>query len=210
MIGPQVKSSLKRFYVREMSRQDLFEDLNPGEYYLPSYVNVERILDIDDKYIDPSQVDWMNATIPSLVDDEEAMDTQDELVESEEILEVASEALKEMKKKSRKSKSKTSSRKMKQNEEGEQYLHSKDCRIAVKWEGLSYSDATFENVSDLVAANVEYEGAMRAYYRREQLPAIPVKGGDGNFQRTLIPEALAKEAPSFPCGNLRDFQYVGQ
>jgi hypothetical protein len=50
--GAAGKAQLKKFRIREALKQDLFEDLGPGEFFLPSFVQVDRILDLDDDVVD--------------------------------------------------------------------------------------------------------------------------------------------------------------
>lgn len=87
-------------------------------------------------------------------------------------------------------------------------LHGSDCFVVVKWEGLSYSDATFESVADLRAHHIEYEAPMRAFYRREQRP--PAVGKRAPLSKDLdVSSIQTDEPPEFPGGTLRDYQWDG-
>jgi SNF2 family DNA or RNA helicase len=91
------------------------------------------------------------------------------------------------------------------------HLHGRDCWVLVKWEGMPYYEATLEHVQDLHNAGVDYEGALRKFYRREQL--APVKKSSGNASkrasRVLDASVLESDAPPFGAGALRDYQWEG-
>ena len=88
-------------------------------------------------------------------------------------------------------------------------LHSAECWVTVKWEGLPYEDASFEDLADLRSSGLEYESAMRAFYRREQR-----KPSQANRPRKVKraldnPVMHSTESPPFPAGELRDYQWEG-
>jgi hypothetical protein len=47
-------------------------------------------------------------------------------------------------------------------------LHGSCCWVTIKWEGLSYSDLSLEDLEDVRNAGIDYEPAMRAFFKREQ------------------------------------------
>lgn len=79
--GGAGKAQLKKFRIREALGQDLFDDLGPGEFFLPSFVQVDRILDLDDEKINIQTVDWARAPVPPL---EECLDEIAESVPEQE------------------------------------------------------------------------------------------------------------------------------
>lgn len=86
-------------------------------------------------------------------------------------------------------------------------LHGPVCWVAIKWEGLPYSAVTQEDVNDLKRLNVEYEQALRLFYQREQ--STPAKMGAKKIKRQIDPAIMGGNAPTFPAGTLRDYQWVG-
>jgi chromodomain-helicase-DNA-binding protein 1 len=88
------------------------------------------------------------------------------------------------------------------------FLHGTECFVVVKWEGIGYSDLSFESVHDLRGANIPYEAQLRQFYRREQR-CLDLKRGKltGRVDVSL----LQMEAPPlFPGGRtLRDYQWDG-
>lgn len=90
-------------------------------------------------------------------------------------------------------------------------LHGSECWVTVKWEGLPYGDATFENLRDLQSRGIEYERQMRLFYKREQLPPVKI-GNPKRVKRALGPDLLNKEVIpviSASAGTLRDYQWEG-
>lgn len=89
-------------------------------------------------------------------------------------------------------------------------LHGANCWVVVKWEGLAYSEFTLESAYDLSKAGVEYEFALREFFRREQ--QAPRVGVRGKVVRSLFNMATVLESPEppiFPVGQLRDYQWEG-
>jgi len=80
--------------------------------------------------------------------------------------------------------------------------------VTVKWEGLTYSDASFEDLRDLQRMYIDYEAPMRAFFKREQL--TPTKGTT-RVKRSLNAEAMeAVNGPALPGSlELRDYQWEG-
>lgn len=39
--------------------------MRPGEYFPPIFLNVERVLDVNDDTVDPARIDFENAKLPS-------------------------------------------------------------------------------------------------------------------------------------------------
>lgn len=95
-----------------------------------------------------------------------------------------------------------------------EFLHGDACWVTVKWEGLPYSDVSFESLQDIIYSNLDYENALRAFYRREQRiyeltsatyqrsHAFDLKGVDTTALSSPTP-------PTFPGGTLRDYQWEG-
>ena len=67
IVGWTAKWALRKYHERVALRRDLFEDMGKGEYYLPSFVTVERVLDIDDPTVNLQKVEWRSAKLPKLV-----------------------------------------------------------------------------------------------------------------------------------------------
>ena len=66
LLDPSVKSQLKKFRQRITSNEpDLFEDLGREDYFPPSFLVIDRILDVDDKDISIQSVDPINALTSS-------------------------------------------------------------------------------------------------------------------------------------------------
>ena len=88
-------------------------------------------------------------------------------------------------------------------------LHGTECWVTVKWEGLPYEDCSFEDLADIRSTDVEYQAAMRAFYKREQRTPV-VRGRPRKVKRSLDNEECnSKESPKFPTGELRDYQWEG-
>ena len=81
--------------------------------------------------------------------------------------------------------------------------------LTLQWESSNYSEATFEKISDLVAANIDFEKPLRLLYRREQLP--PAKNARRNIIKRKIEAEVMKTPPTFghPDLQLRDYQWDG-
>jgi len=63
-VGATAKTQLKKFHIRVALGQELFEDLIRGEFFLPAFTCVERVLDVEDPRVDMQKVDWANAPLP--------------------------------------------------------------------------------------------------------------------------------------------------
>ena len=83
LVGTTAKTQLKKFHVRIALDQDLFEDLGHGEFFLPTFTSVERILDVDDPRVDIRSVDWENALLPEFDPIEQPFEEYDEENDSE-------------------------------------------------------------------------------------------------------------------------------
>lgn len=271
MVGTSAKQQIKKFLIREAEGREIFEDLTQGEYFPASFLQVERILDVDDKDIRINKVNWRKAVLPlppllpaavavesgdkdnakpierevmqedlacdevhvdeavmdvvddddeqpsrsktsgRLIkknriqiddddDDEEAMaidsNTEEETttqvqVSSEDVMEEVSE---EANNKLRPRKSKL--------------LHGDNCWVTIKWEGLSYSELSFETLNDVIKADIDYELPLRAFYRREQSePKVNETVRDLKIDHSIV--GTTAIAPIFPAGELRDYQWEG-
>jgi len=67
MVGSTAKTAISRFRQRELIGHMVFDDLARGEYFLPEYIQVDRVLDIEDETIDVLNVSE-KAVYPSLED----------------------------------------------------------------------------------------------------------------------------------------------
>jgi superfamily II DNA or RNA helicase len=65
-VGPSAKAAINRFRQREARGEALFDDLGRGEYFPPQFVQIDRVLDIEDKTIDVQTVDWATAPLPDM------------------------------------------------------------------------------------------------------------------------------------------------
>lgn len=93
-----------------------------------------------------------------------------------------------------------------------QYLHGSNCWVTVKWEGLPYSDVSFENLNDLISRGVEYEPQLRAFYRREQRCLSEPPMNKKAARKLILDQTIIgsnSTAPTFPGGTLRDYQWEG-
>jgi hypothetical protein len=97
------------------------------------------------------------------------------------------------------------------------YLHGENnVWLTVKWDGLAYSDVTFESLSDIVARGVDYEQQLRMFYRREQKQEEQMLNTrkDRKSKRTLTLDQTIigsnASPPKFPGDlSLRDYQWEG-
>ena len=183
-VGTSAKAAFKKYRERSYYNVDLFDDILSKEYFPPSFLTVERIMDVDCDETSISTVDWADSVVPTLSaptssvsGNAAASPAQDhamtmEVVESEEAVPTP------------------------HNEKT--YLHgTSNCFITVKWEGLSYHDCSFENVHDLMKRDIDYEAPMRAFYRREQgEPTSRLRSTPGmsSLKRTLAPELKSDQA----------------
>ncbi len=78
-----------------------------------------------------------------------------------------------------------------------------------QWAGLNYAEATFEKITDLITANIDFEKPLRKYYRREQLP--PAQNARRNIIKRKIAAEVMKIPPEFSHSELklRDYQWEG-
>jgi SNF2 family DNA or RNA helicase len=278
LVGNGVKHSIKKYLQREAERRDLFEDLAQGEYFPSSYIQIERILDVDDRDVNTSTIKWESLSLPDtsyvfastatdaetgenpenveeveeagdnddgsdsgaesdpFADSDGEEDKADEANEadlankslepteagSEEVptkeddnastgsgdaeLDQESPKRKAEPAKRRQAKRSKSTRGAKKN----QHLHGENCWVTVKWEGLSYSDVSFESLNDIIRAKIDYESPLRTFYKREQAPPKDHQFNGPrklNLDHTIIGPAAPQ--PSFPGGELRDYQWEG-
>ena len=224
LVGSNVKSQFKKLQKRELKRQDLFEDLSAGEYFSPAFIQVERVVGIDDDATDIETVDWQNGTIPvptndnsitavtedPVADTSDTVDTVNTVDTVHEIPVAESEATVRPRRVRRSIKAVDESvrKDKKRVKSAGNILHGPDARLLIKWESLSYTEVTYENVSDLCRLGVEYEAALRAFYRREQ--SVPATSGSKKIKRSLDTAFMEQSvAPPFLGGTLRDYQWEG-
>jgi hypothetical protein len=189
IVGSSAKGHFTRYRQRLHSGEDLFEDVRSDEFFPPMFTLVDRILDVDCDQVVIQKVDWKNARLPP----QESAPAAPAAAGGG-----AAGAL-----------------------EGDGvpaagWLHGlENCFVTVKWLGLPYRACTFENISDLRARGIEYELAMRDFYRREQSePLARPRGAPGS--RTVLRSldaALRTDAEKPPVcpggGELRDYQWEG-
>lgn len=165
MAGPSVKAMLSRFAKKSSmppDSADPFSDLRAGEYVPPSFLVIERILDVEDPSVDVQNLPHEDAYLPG------DPPTKDGVVP----------------------------------------LHSDDCFVIVKWEGLAYSDTSFESIADIRSAAIDYEVQLRAFYRREQ--RTPAQKSHRGLRKNLDLSIIeSSDPPPFPGGTLRDYQWEG-
>lgn len=279
LVGNGVKHSIKKYLQREAERRDLFEDLAQGEYFPSSYIQIERILDVDDRDVNISTIKWESLSLPdtsyvfeSTANDAETVENGPEEVEagddnedgndsgaesdpfadsdeedeadeadeddeandenkSSEPTETGAEEVQMQEddnastgsgdaelddEESPKAKAAPPKRRQTKRSKGarggkkNQYLHGENCWVTVKWEGLSYSDVSFESLNDIIRGKIDYESPLRAFYKREQAaPKDHQFNGPRklNLDHTIIGPAAPQ--PSFPGGELRDYQWEG-
>ncbi len=222
LVGSNVKSQFKKLQKRELKRQDLFEDLSAGEYFSPAFIQVERIVGIDDDSIDIESVDWQNGIIPVQSNDSPVTPVvEDPVTETAETAETVdavnetsiadSEAVVRPRRNRRSIKKIDETIKKKDKKRvksANNILHGSDARLLIKWESLSYTEVTYEHVTDLAKLGVEYETALRSFYRREQ--SIPATSGSKKIKRSLDSSFMEQPiAPPFLGGTLRDYQWEG-
>ena len=274
-MGRTAKTHLNKFRVRS---EPLFDDLGRGDYFLPSFLQIERLLDVDDVDVSIQKVDYVNGTPNGVGDDcllgvavgEKSNDflevsspfstctdnvepveasnclspvepldplfkTKEEMALDDFYFSLDDTAVFSPTKgvvddllapaiadidtrryhRSRITRSSplpstipTRANKGKERTYNPLVLHGETCWVTVKWEGLPYSDATFEELNDIRAAGIDYETQMRAFYKREQrAPVIPSK--QKRVKRTLDSSLIEGDSPSFPAGALRDYQWEG-
>ncbi len=240
MVGLSAKQHIKKFRLREFEGRDLFDDLSKVEFFPPSFSQIERILDVDDPEVDMFQVDWeaaclpenmsksktylnseniekvnamadKNSKVPLLKDN----DDEDVIVrrssrksgkrstffddsEDDEILKVET---KTFAKSGRSKKQKLSC-----------FIHGGNCWVTVKWEGLPYSDVSFESLNDLISRGVEYESQLRSFYRREQRCLLQISSNKKVNRKLVLDQTIIgsnSSPPIFPGGILRDYQWEG-
>jgi chromodomain-helicase-DNA-binding protein 1 len=189
---------------------------------------VDRILDIEDDTVNVQTMDWAKARLPSFGGDSTPAPVEEE-IEVEESVQLATEedladtpvkASEEANDEDQDDEPKRSKRKMATDKAETKKksrkpkvvvdLHGANCWVVVKWEGLSYSEFTLESAYDLSKAGVDYEFALREFFRREQ--QVPRVGVRGKCVRSLFNMASVLESPvppTFPVGQLRDYQWEG-
>ena len=133
-----------------------------GEYFPPDLLTVSRILEIDDEDVEILTIDWANVSLPTSsnqiniivssekksidVSEGDGWDGVDAILSSEEPRRNNRKNSKdrggEIKRTSTQPEPKPVSSK-------NQYLHGPSCWLVVKWEGLPYGEASFEDVADL-------------------------------------------------------------
>eukprot|EP01031_Cornospumella_fuschlensis_P026968 gene26968-32583_t len=92
-------------------------------------------------------------------------------------------------------------------------LHRDECYLTIKWEGLPYSEVSFESVQDIFRANIEYESPLRAFYAREQKDGVDMaKDVETGKRKLRLGEDVigpTSVPPPFKGGVLRDYQWEG-
>jgi SNF2 family DNA or RNA helicase len=229
MVGPTAKQYIKKFRLRAIEGTELFEDLSKGEYFPQSFLIIERVLDIDDPDCPILSVDWENAPLPpsaiqsaedALVVNKHAVnECVDDIITSENdyyfsdfndkkrALEEESKEYDEVKPLKKPNKRKKISKKAQLN-----YLHGDNVWLTIKWEGLAYSEVSFESLTDILARGIEYEQQMRNFVRREQKQLVKQSKKDSfNAKRTLNDSSIIGTTPPlFNNGSiLKDFQWEG-
>lgn len=265
LVGNGAKHSIKKYLQREAERRDLFEDLAQGEYFPSSYIQIERILDVDDRDVNISTIKWDSLGLPdtsyvletasaaaetaedgdqkadeveasgsdsgsesdpfadSDEEDEENASSQPTVPKAEDASAKENDNAStgscdaEMDDDSPKTTAEPARRrrlvqrsKGKRSAKKNQYLHGENCWVTVKWEGLSYSDVSFESLNDIIRGKIDYESALRAFYKREQAPPKDHQFNGPrklNLDHTIIGPTAPQ--PSFPGGELRDYQWEG-
>lgn len=154
-LGPLAKVAINRFRTRVQTGEELFyEELRDNEYFPPSYLEVERVLDVDlaDVADPPSSPAEGNAA--SALSDR--------------------------------------------------------ARLAIKWAGLPYTDATFESVADLRKRNIEFADAYAAFLQRE---ATAPRKWQKEINRKIVLDEVEDDEKEveFSEGNfLRGYQWEGE
>lgn len=179
IVGPTAKAALNRYRTKGIN-QFFTEDLRADEYFSPSYLIVERILDVDCDKTNIQTIDWVNATLPHpkpsyLYPKYVPGECDDHGVALNAKPETLGEGC---------------------------WLHGlSNCFVTIKWEGLSYHDCSFENIHDLRNRNIDYEAAMRSFFKREQtdptskLKCTPV---NKSIQRKLSADLMSSSVESIP------------
>ena len=90
-VGATAKTQLKKFHIRIALGQELFEDLGRGEFFLPAFTTVERVLDVDDPRVNALTVDWRHAPLPEF-DPFAPVENSDDEGSDEEIQETKSKS----------------------------------------------------------------------------------------------------------------------
>lgn len=231
LVGLLVRGQIKKFIIREGKRQEIFEDLRVGEYFPVSFIQIDRILAVEDDDINPSTVNWKDALAPygdhpidsiltvennvsenmqinEILHEEsdgemEVIETNDDesitdlLVDTDDDDDEATEICKR-----KKERSIEPSRKVGKGTKNNLILHGSNCWLTIKWEGQQYSEMSIEHIEDLIRCKVDYEHALRSFYRREQIS--PIKGGSKKIKRSLdkgIMETI--KPPPFAGGELK-------
>ena len=167
--GTSVKNAISKFRNRELLGLGMFEDLGRGEYFLPEFVQVDRVLDIEDNTVDILDLDPETAVLPS---DEDMSDMRDGF----EVMCAAPEApapapgeadgidpdadadgdaeTSDPGSKKRGAHSTpadpSAQRKTKKSKVGAlKWLHGGQGWLTIKWAGMAYSDSSVESLEDL-------------------------------------------------------------
>lgn len=271
MVGAAVKSQIKKFRLREHEGTELFDDLSKGEAFPPSYLIIDRILDVDDPDINMDTVKWDRATIPAdalppaadadcepmeteadeqeqeqehdqedcqqmavdtidLTNDADGWEGEDAEFADSEAEEPAPRAVKlthtkvikatktgkrkgkgKKERKAKKAKKTVRLSRVVDNSTNDLFLHGQNTWVTVKWEGLTYSDVSFESLRDITNAGIEYEKALRMFYAREQKDASDAASQERKLDPEQLQLVVANQAPipEFKGGNLRDYQWEG-
>jgi superfamily II DNA or RNA helicase len=65
LVGSTARTHLNRYFLSQVRGvSTFFDDLRPDEYFPPTVLNIDRVLDADDDTIDIQTVDWENAILP--------------------------------------------------------------------------------------------------------------------------------------------------
>ena len=145
---------MKRFSQRETLREELFEDLNPGEHFLPSFLQIDRILDVNDDQVDMANVDFSTVPLPTVPETSTSEDDGNPAVNEVDSQSHPQPTNRRTSLRKRNPIAKSS------NSETQSYfpyLYSSDCWMTIKWEGLAYSECSIESVQDLINAKIEFE-----------------------------------------------------
>ena len=287
-VGPAAKNHIKRFRMREYEGRELFEDLSKAEYFPFNYIQIERILDVDDPEVNMYSVDWESAALPPFVavkknsivlkaqrkeDASSEPEIANESIEEEFVVNVdiaetqktetlaedvseettfekpselevtedpqpkeTNEDDEEVQFAPRRSSRANKKRVANLYEDDEeqlieapkkgihkhiirgkkqklsQYLHGEKCYVTVKWEGLPYADVSFELLDDIINRGIEYETALRRFYKREQKSLYSEAQKKNSTRKLVLDQNIIgtnSAIPEFPGGSLRDYQWEG-
>ena len=242
ILGAKAKNQLKRFRLQNVvalssQEHELFDDLKRGEYFLPSFIRIERILDVDDKNVSMQDIDFASAILPPCepssspnpaslsaahdivlddsgtkkvlpVEEEHDKNDIDKVVEKADSLSRKSNRIKRTISRTKNKGASNENDTPKKIISKANLLHSNECWVTVKWEGLPYTFCTFESIQDIRNRGVEYESSMRSFFMREQREPSH-KSRPVVYTRKLVEECALSKPPGYLNDRLRDYQWEG-